>query len=62
MTPLISRAFDLACETNRTMYDSLYLALAIQLDGRMATADQRLANAIATTPYAARICWVENLP
>jgi predicted nucleic acid-binding protein len=62
MLPLIPRAFDLACETNRTVYDSLYLALAIQLDGRMATADQRLANALATTPYAAHVCCVEDLP
>ena len=60
--PLIPRAFDLACETNRTVYDSLYLALAIQLDGRMATADQRLANALAATPYAVHVCWEEDLP
>jgi predicted nucleic acid-binding protein len=60
--PLIPRAFDLACETNRTVYDSLYLALAIRLDGRMVTADQRLVNALTASPYASHVCWVEDLP
>jgi predicted nucleic acid-binding protein len=62
MLPLIPPAFDLACQTERTVYDSLYLALAIQLDGRMATADQRLVNALPTTPHAAHVYWVEDLP
>jgi predicted nucleic acid-binding protein len=60
--PLLASALDLACQTNRTVYDSLYLALAIQLDGQMVTADRRLVNALAATPYAARVCWVEDLP
>ena len=62
MMPLIAPAFDLACQTGRTVYDSLYLALAVQLDGRMAAVDQRLVNVLATTPHAAHICWVEDLP
>jgi hypothetical protein len=40
----------------------LCLGLAIDLDGRMVTADQRLANALAATPYAAHVCWIGALP
>jgi predicted nucleic acid-binding protein len=60
--PLLTVAFDLADRTQRTVYDCLYLALAVQLGGRMATADLRLCNALAGTPWAASICWVEQVP
>jgi predicted nucleic acid-binding protein len=60
--PLLPVAFDLADHTQRTVYDCLYLALAIQLGGRMVTADQRFLNAIATTPWAVHSCWVEDVP
>ena len=40
--PLLAPAFDLADRTQRTVYDCLYLALAVQLGGRMLTADERL--------------------
>src|SRR6476659_1403627 len=43
--PLIEAAFDLADQTNRTVYDCIYLALAVQLDGTMVTADEKLVNA-----------------
>jgi predicted nucleic acid-binding protein len=60
--PLLASAFDLADRTQRTVYDCLYLALAVQLGGRMVTADLRLCNALAGTPWAALVCWVENVP
>jgi len=60
--PLLSAAFDLANLTQRTVYDCLYLALAVQLGGRMVTADQRLFNSLAGTPWATHICWVGNVP
>jgi predicted nucleic acid-binding protein len=60
--PLLTVAFDLADRTQRTVYDCLYLALAVQLGGRMATADLRLCNALAGTPWAAFICWIEQVP
>jgi predicted nucleic acid-binding protein len=59
---LAASALELACETGRTVYDSLYLALAIALGGRMVTADRRLVNALASTRYAAHVCWVEDSP
>jgi predicted nucleic acid-binding protein len=61
-SPLLASAFDLADRTQRTVYDCLYLALAVQLRGRMVTADQRLYNSLAGTPWAAYMCWVCDLP
>jgi predicted nucleic acid-binding protein len=60
--PLLASAFDLADRTQRTVYDCLYLALAVQLGGRMVTADQRLCNGLAGTPWAAHVCWVGSSP
>jgi predicted nucleic acid-binding protein len=60
--PLVPKAFDIAHQTQRTVYDCLYLALAVELSGRMVTADQRLFNALSTTPWAAYLCWVGDVP
>jgi predicted nucleic acid-binding protein len=60
--PLLASAFDLADRTQRTVYDCLYLALAVQLGGRMVTADQRLHNSLSGTPWAPYICWVADVP
>ncbi len=50
---LAEDAHALAAAMGRTVYDSLYLALAIRLKTRMITADERLASAIAAFPIAA---------
>jgi predicted nucleic acid-binding protein len=52
--PLLASAFDLGERTQRTVYDCLYVALAVQLGGRMVTADQRLYNSLAGTPWPPR--------
>jgi predicted nucleic acid-binding protein len=46
-------AHELANATGRTVYDSLYLALAIRLKTRMLTADERLAAAVTAFPMTA---------
>ena len=61
-SPVLSSAFDLTDGTQRTVYDCVYLALAVQLGGRMVSADQRLYNALAVTPWAGYVCWVGDLP
>jgi predicted nucleic acid-binding protein len=61
-SPLLILAFDLADRTQRTVYDCVYLALAVKLGGRMLTADQRLFNSLTGTPWAGFICWVGDLP
>ena len=60
--PLLSAAFDLADKTKRTVYDCLYLALAVELAGQLVTADQRLYNSLQNTPWAGSVCWVADLP
>jgi predicted nucleic acid-binding protein len=60
--PLLASAFDLADRTQRTVYDCLYLALAVQLGGRLVTADQRLRNSLAGTPWGPFVCFVTDLP
>jgi predicted nucleic acid-binding protein len=57
--PVLPAAFDLA---DRTVYDCVYLALAVQLGGRMVTADQRLQNSLIGTPWSSHVCWVADLP
>lgn len=51
-------AFGLANETGRSLYDCLYLALAILIDGVMVTAYQRFHDDLANTPLAGRVAWV----
>jgi predicted nucleic acid-binding protein len=46
-------AHALANATGRTVYDSLYLALAIRLKTRMLTADERLVAAVSAFPMTA---------
>jgi predicted nucleic acid-binding protein len=53
--PLVAPAFDLADRCDRTVYDCLYLAPAVQIGGVMVTADDRLANALAGTAWAGHI-------
>ncbi len=59
---LVPTAFDLADRTNRTVYDCLYLALAVQLDGVMITADEKLANALATTVWSRHVRKLQSIP
>ncbi len=44
---LLPQALLLAVSHGRTVYDSLYVALAMQSKSEMITADERLANALA---------------
>ena len=44
---LLHRAFEIATLFDRTVYDSLYIALAVETNSEVITADERLANAVA---------------
>lgn len=46
---LLDDAIDLAVETDRTVYDCLYLALAIREGAILLTADERFVNALEST-------------
>ena len=49
---LADNALQLALETRQTVYDCLYLALALRLGTTMVTADQRFVNALSATPLS----------
>lgn len=55
-------AFAIANDTGRALYDCLYVALAVLLDGQMVTADRRLYDALAAGTYGAHLVWVEDVP
>jgi predicted nucleic acid-binding protein len=51
---LIEAALEIATAHRRTIYDSLYVALAVARDCAFITADDRLVNAFAAGPLADR--------
>jgi predicted nucleic acid-binding protein len=61
-TPLVAAAFDLAERLGRTVYDCVYLALAVRLGGQMVTADERFANSLAGTAWAAFAIRLQDIP
>jgi len=61
-TALIASAFEMALETKRAVYDCIYLALAVEHQCQMVTADEKFFNALQLSPLAASLCWVEALP
>jgi predicted nucleic acid-binding protein len=50
-TYLLAPALQIAIATKRTVYDSLYLALAVELGATVVTADERWVNALETSPF-----------
>ena len=54
-------AIAIALRRGCSVYDSLYLALADRIDGRLVTAYRRLVNALACTEGAQRVVWIEDL-
>ncbi len=54
-------AYAIANETRRSLYDCLYVALAVRLDGKMVTADRKLYDAIAAGPFTGHVVWVGDV-
>lgn len=59
---LLDAAWEIAVQLERTMYDSLYLALAIALGARLVTADRRFYDSIARSDLGEHVLWIEDLP
>ena len=55
---LIPDALNLAMQLDRTVYDSLYLALAVKSKSVMVTADKRLVNSLAGSPLKEYVAWI----
>jgi len=51
-TYLLAPALQIAVATKHTVYDSLYLALAMELGGTVVTADERWINALQGSSFA----------
>ena len=49
---LLDYAFEIASRTGCSLYDCLYLALAVSLKGKIATADRRLCERLDQTPFS----------
>ena len=59
--PLVKAAFEVAEKTGRTVYDSLYLALADAIGGQVISADDRFVNALSGTPWAHLVVGLRQL-
>ena len=58
---LFPAAYALALDTQQSLYDCLYLALAEAVNGRMITADRKFYQALTGGLYNQRLVWVEDL-
>jgi predicted nucleic acid-binding protein len=58
---LVSAALRVALQTQRTVYDAIYLALAVQSGHPLLTADRRLFDAVKAGPLAQHIAWIGDL-
>lgn len=57
---LLEPALEIALAAGRTVYDSLYIALAVRLNCRLVTADERLYNALQGGPFAGYVVRVQD--
>lgn len=54
-------AFELALNESISLYDALYVSLAVFLEGQVVTADERLYRSISRTPNARRVLWLYDV-
>ena len=59
--PLLALALDVATRTGRSVYDGLYVAVALVAQARLVTADRKLYDALARGPLRASVAWLEDL-
>ena len=60
-TKRLDKAFKIALSTDSSLYDCVYLALAISKKCPMITSDKRLFKNISQTPFKKYIIWVEDI-
>ena len=57
---LVRSAFEIGLGFDRSVYDGLYVALALRRSCQLVTADRRLYNALAPT-FSDTMLWIEDL-
>ena len=60
--PMMPAAFEIACTMGRTVYDSVYLALAVLKECPLVTADRKLYDALGAGRLARRLLWITEVP
>ena len=60
-TELLAVAVELARRVGRSVPECLYLALAVDADGTLVTADRRLVDRLKPTPYGRRVALLDDL-
>jgi predicted nucleic acid-binding protein len=60
--PLVPAALEIAAEVDCTVYDGLYLALAVRESCALVTADRRLWRAARASGLSSRAQWIEDAP
>ena len=58
---LLDPAFELAVDTRQSIYDCVFLSLAVLLRTRMVTSDRRFFQSVRASRYADAVCWVTNV-
>jgi len=59
-TPLRQAALEVGLRIGSSFYDGLFLALALQLGGRLVTADDKLYRKVQGSPFDAWAVWVAD--
>jgi predicted nucleic acid-binding protein len=58
--PLVADGLKIAVRLGRGLYDCVYLALAMNRNARMVTADRKFYDAIKQSSHASSILWIED--
>ena len=58
---LLDAATGIALDTACSLYDCIYIALAVFLDARVVTADRRFHRGLAASNLGTRVLWVGDL-
>ncbi len=58
---LLNSAWQIAQQSRSSIYDSLYLALAINRDCSLVTADRKFYDSMIKKPFGSKIIWVEDI-